>query len=148
MDRETLKKKPYKDLRLFISKTNITGYTKLTKSEMIDLILLQHPYRFTKVMEAVQPDYVMDLIINNNYTDPEDEFSSPVIQPKKSPHTIPENGEIKTEKKLKKQKEKQKEKTKITLPLNNFTPSIFDKPLTEKQIIEKEKLKQGILTFN
>ncbi len=133
MDRETLKKKPYKDLRLFISKTNITGYTKLTKSEMIDLILLQH-------------DYVMDIIINNNYTDPEHEFSSPVIQPKKSPHTIPENGEIITEKKLKKQKEK--EKTKITLPLNVFTPSIFDKPLTEKEIIEKEKLKQGILTFN
>ena len=61
MDRETLKKKSYKDLRLFISKTNITGYTKLSKREMIDLIMLQHPYRFTKCMKAVQPDYIFDL---------------------------------------------------------------------------------------
>tara|TARA_R100000654_G_scaffold30071_4_gene54673 strand:+ start:1552 stop:1986 length:435 start_codon:yes stop_codon:yes gene_type:complete len=144
MDRETLKKKSYKDLRLFISKTNITGYTKLTKTEMIDLILLQHPYRFTKCMEAVQPSYVLDLIINNNYEDPADEFSSPVIQPKNSV----ENGEIKTEKKEKEEKEEKEENIKITFPLNKFGYSLFDRPLTEKEIIEKEKLKQGILTFN
>tara|TARA_R100001463_G_scaffold27355_3_gene63417 strand:+ start:668 stop:1048 length:381 start_codon:yes stop_codon:yes gene_type:complete len=126
MDREILKKKTYKDLRLFISKTNIVGYTRLSKNELIDLILLQHPYRFTECMTAVQPNYVYDLIINGKYEDPADEFKSPVIKPKKEPI---QNGEIENKK---------------ICPLDKLKP----KPLTEKEIIEKEKLKQGILTFN
>ena len=135
MDRETLKKKSYKDLRLFISKTNITGYTKVSKREMIDLIMLPHPYRFTKCMKAVQPDYIFDLIANNNYQDPADEFSSPIIKPKKTtkqPSPIKDdNGENENE-------------NKKLCSLDKLKP----KPLTEKEIIEKEKLKQGILTFN
>ncbi len=129
MDREILKKKTYKDLRLFISKTNIVGYTKLSKNELIDIILLQHPYRFTESMTAVQPNYMDYLIINNNYKDPADEFSSPIIKPKQVDISNIENGEIVNKK---------------IYSLDKLKP----KPLTDKEIYEKEKLKQGILTFN
>jgi len=134
MDRELLKKKSYKDLRLFISKTNIIGYTKLSKSEMIDLIMLQHPYRFCECMKAVQPKYVLELIANNNYQDPADEFSSPVIKPKQHSNTDEDNIV----------KDGENENIKV-FPLSNFKSN---RPLTDKEIIEKEKLKQGILTFN
>ena len=102
--------------------------------EMIDLIMLQHPYRFCACMKAVQPKYVLELIANNNYQDPADEFSSPVIKPKQHSNTDEDNI----------LKDGENENIKV-FPLSNFKSN---RPLTEKEIIEKEKLKQGILTFN
>ena len=146
MDKETLKRKSYRDLRLFISKTNIVGYTKLSKMEMIDLIMLQHPYRFTESMKAVQPNYIYDLIANNKYEDPADEFTSPIIKPKPISTQTPNSNTIDDDKFSITCGSGENENKKI-YPLANLK-YVNTRPLTDKEIIEKEKLKQGILTFN
>jgi Zn-dependent metalloprotease len=133
MDRQKLNKKSYKDLRLFISKTNICGYTKLSKSQMIDLIMLQHPHRFTPCMKAVQPSFVIDLK-NKQTTNPADEFTQDISQ----------NINIHINEKQNKCDENIKVSPFEKLKLNVSK----DRPLTDKEIIEQNKLRQGIITFN